>query len=401
MTDGDRAPTPPCSAIPTPTPRRSARTPSSSSASAPRSRPTARSRSPGSWSGRCTSQATATTAGPRRGPGLRRRLRHRPGAHPIFGAAIGRLLEQAWEAMGRPAPFVVTRPAPARAPSPPACLAGCATPGRRSSPRSATAPSSARTPGSPRSGSAWRPPASRPPRRRTAAGRPHETGAVVANEVLDALPVHRVVGRPGGLRERFVGVDGDEVRLGRGRAEHPRRSAAASTAEGVELGDGQVTEVCLALDDWLAGATAHLGRGAVVLVDYADEPAGPALDARDPDGHAPGVRAPRRRRRPAPPRRPPGPDRDRRPRGRPRRRGGRRPRPAGRDDPGGAAGGGRATSPRRGSAGPARTLEDALLLRSALARLLDPRGMGGFRVLVFGRGMPPAAALPALRRIDR
>jgi SAM-dependent MidA family methyltransferase len=50
---------------------------------------------------------------------------------------------------------------------------------------------------------------------------------------------------------------------------------------------------------------------------------------------------------------------------------------------------------------PGATIEDALLLRSALARLLDPRGMGGFRVLVFGRGMPPGAALPALRRIDR
>ena len=35
---------------------------------------------------------------------------------------------------------------------------------------------------------------------------------------------------------------------------------------------------------------------------------------------------------------------------------------------------------------PGATLEDALLLRSALARLLDPRGMGGYRVLAFGRG---------------
>src|SRR6185369_2170172 len=37
---------------------------------------------------------------------------------------------------------------------------------------------------------------------------------------------------------------------------------------------------------------------------------------------------------------------------------------------------------------PGATFEDALLLRSALARLLDPRGMGGYRVLVFGRGLP-------------
>ena len=48
-----------------------------------------------------------------------------------------------------------------------------------------------------------------------------------------------------------------------------------------------------------------------------------------------------------------------------------------------------------------RDLQDALLLRSALARLLDPRGLGGFRVLAFGRGWAPAprcrrsGALPA------
>ena len=37
-----------------------------------------------------------------------------------------------------------------------------------------------------------------------ASGRPIE-GVVLANEVLDALPTHRVVGRDGGLREVFVG----------------------------------------------------------------------------------------------------------------------------------------------------------------------------------------------------
>ena len=50
---------------------------------------------------------------------------------------------------------------------------------------------------------------------------------------------------------------------------------------------------------------------------------------------------------------------------------------------------------------PGVTLQDALDLRSALARLLDPRGMGGFRVLVLGRGMPEAVTLPALERVTR
>ncbi len=48
---------------------------------------------------------------------------------------------------------------------------------------------------------------------------------------------------------------------------------------------------------------------------------------------------------------------------------------------------------------PDATLEDALLLRSALARLLDPRAMGSYRVLVFGRGLPPNVALPSLKRL--
>jgi hypothetical protein len=32
---------------------------------------------------------------------------------------------------------------------------------------------------------------------------------------------------------------------------------------------------------------------------------------------------------------------------------------------------------------------------------MDPRGMGGFRVLVFGRGMPDGAGLPMLERFVR
>jgi SAM-dependent MidA family methyltransferase len=50
---------------------------------------------------------------------------------------------------------------------------------------------------------------------------------------------------------------------------------------------------------------------------------------------------------------------------------------------------------------PGAGLQDALLLRSALARLLDPRGMGGFRVLGLGRGLPPGLRLAGLERLVR
>jgi SAM-dependent MidA family methyltransferase len=50
---------------------------------------------------------------------------------------------------------------------------------------------------------------------------------------------------------------------------------------------------------------------------------------------------------------------------------------------------------------PGATLQDGLDLRSALARLMDPGGIGGFRVLAFGRGLPEATRLPALERVGR
>ena len=60
-----------------------------------------------------------------------------------------------------------------------------------------------------------------------------EAGAVVANEVLDALPVHRVVGRPGGLRELLVD-DRGRRRLRVASRQHPRPPALAArlAAEG-------------------------------------------------------------------------------------------------------------------------------------------------------------------------
>jgi SAM-dependent MidA family methyltransferase len=55
----------------------------------------------------------------------------------------------------------------------------------------------------------------------------------------------------------------------------------------------------------------------------------------------------------------------------------------------------------RSLSGPGASLERALELRSALARLLDPRKLGGYHVLAFARGALDAAALPALARVKR
>ena len=223
---------------------------------------------------------------------------------------------------------------------------------------------------------------------------------MVANEVLDALPVHRVVGRPGGVRELLVGVDAE----GRPAAVEAEPTTPALedrlAAEGVTLADGQVTEVCLAVDGWLADATRHLASGIIVLIDYADEPA--AL-------HGPGRQTGTLR---AFARHAVGAD--------PFRHVGRQDLTATVDLAAVRAAASRAGLEPLGETTAGELLahagddlagtwlrraggdlQDALLLRSALARLLDPRGLGGFRVLAFGRGVGAGTALPALRRAPR
>ncbi len=338
---------------------------------------------------------------PSPGPGPAGDYLTAPEAHPIFGAVIGRLLEQAWEALGRPDPFTITEPGAGTGALAAGLLGGL------------------RDLGSPMLQAVRYRPLEVEPRRlhaleeRLAAdglaahlesdappGAGAETGAVVANEVLDALPVHRVVGRPGGLRELLVAVDDGRFVPIEAPPTTPEL-ARRLTGEGVGLADGQVTEVCLALDGWLADATRHLARGVVTLVDYAEEPS--ALHAPERrDGtlrafarHAVG--------------------------GDPFRHVGRQDLTATVDlaavRSAAATAGlvplGETTQAELLAAvgsGPladafmrrsGATLEDALRLRSALVRLMDTRGMGAFRVLAFGRDLPPGTLLPGLGRVAR
>ncbi len=335
------------------------------------------------------------------GPGRAGDFITAPEAHPIFGAALGRLVTQAWDALERPSPFTITELGAGTGALAAGLLAGL---------RDDAGPMLDAV--------CYRPIEVEPARLPTLRSRlaadgleahladdqlpdqPVEAGAVIANEVLDALPVHRVVGRRGGLRELLVGLDGT------GRFVHLEakpttpRLAERLEAEGVVLDDGQVTEVCLGIDAWLAGAARHLARGILVLIDYADEPA--ALHgASRPTGtlrvfarHAVGadpfrhvgrqditatvdlaaVRAAAARAGLA---------------------------PLGETTAGELLAAAGNDLPSRYLARAGATLQDALTLRSALARLLDPSGLGGFRVLVFGRGLPAGVRLDALRRFAR
>ncbi|HWW77785.1 MAG TPA: SAM-dependent methyltransferase, partial [Pyrinomonadaceae bacterium] len=107
---------------------------------------------------------------------------------------------------------------------------------------------------------------------------------VFSNELLDALPVHRLRLRGGELREEYVGTDsGGAFIFVEGEpstpllAEHFRRA-------GFTLAEGQAAEVNLEAAGWMTRAARLVGRGFVITVDYGDEAAGLYGDPRRLEG---------------------------------------------------------------------------------------------------------------------
>jgi SAM-dependent MidA family methyltransferase len=95
-------------------------------------------------------------------------------------------------------------------------------------------------------------------------------GVVVANEVLDALPVHRLRRVGDRLFELGVGIDGNGGFVDVEIEPSTPALAARLADEGVELADGQVAEISLEIGPWLADAIEPIDRGAVILIDYGD-----------------------------------------------------------------------------------------------------------------------------------
>jgi SAM-dependent MidA family methyltransferase len=93
------------------------------------------------------------------------------------------------------------------------------------------------------------------------------TGAVVANEFLDTLPVHRVVLRDGNLLEHYVTWRDGWFAEEEDAASTPQL-AEHLAADGVTLAEGQLAEICLAAPRWLATAAADLERGLLLVIDY-------------------------------------------------------------------------------------------------------------------------------------
>jgi len=99
-------------------------------------------------------------------------------------------------------------------------------------------------------------------------------GVVLANEVLDAMPVERFVlrSRPGGIDVRALGVgltdDGFEWRETSPTPELMHAVADIVEALPLPLPDGYESEVCLAFQPWIASLAAQLETGVALLIDY-------------------------------------------------------------------------------------------------------------------------------------
>jgi SAM-dependent MidA family methyltransferase len=312
-----------------------------------------------------------------------------PELHPIFGATVGRQLHEAWERLGSPPRFILVEYGAGSGTLAFDILAGLRRDGSGLADALAYLPIEInphrRAELDRRASRAGLPLAG-------ASGAPFDHAAVLANEFLDALPVHVVEMREGRLGEVHVTASDDgrpvEVTLD---VSTPLLAArlAELAQDGIELREGQRAVICLAMDGWATEAAGWFERGLVLVVDYG----GPAAQLLAPRrmagtlmtyrGHAAdgAADAPYRdigdrdltahvetttlRRRLA---------------------------------DAGLAILGETTQARflagagleqllereRGSVG---TLADWLLIRASVVRLLDPRHLGAFRVLAAGRGL--------------
>jgi SAM-dependent MidA family methyltransferase len=191
--------------------------------------------------------------------------------HPIFGRLLVRQFAEMWELLGSPRPFVVAE-----------CGAGV---GRLAghildfSARSFPAFYGAIQYVTVERGEGRRAEHSAQLAAHVAAGRassaaelprPIAAGCIFSNELLDALPVHRVVVEHGTLREIFVGWDGARLTEVSGEPSTPAL-AQYFQEQGIALGEGQQAEVCFEACDWIENAGRSLQRGFVLTIDYGHE----------------------------------------------------------------------------------------------------------------------------------
>jgi len=96
-------------------------------------------------------------------------------------------------------------------------------------------------------------------------------GLVIANEVLDAMPVNRFqIGDAGQVQEVCVAIDGQGFsdRLSESASPALQQAVLALQAEGLATQPGYRSEVNLRLAPWTQALGRMLGRGLLLVIDY-------------------------------------------------------------------------------------------------------------------------------------
>lgn len=193
-----------------------------------------------------------------------------PQVHPAFGVLLAVQLFQLWRLLERPDPFLVIEPgagngllgrdisnAAGHLPEDFGDSLRYVAVDRRPGGRDARDPTFAKIAGDAR----------RLPFRKV-------TGCIISNELLDALPVHRVCMEGASLRELYVDVQSDVADGYEGQLVEVAGDASTPELErrlsdlGVNLSDGQTAEICLQLDGWAASVASSLDTGFVLTIDY-------------------------------------------------------------------------------------------------------------------------------------
>jgi SAM-dependent MidA family methyltransferase len=98
------------------------------------------------------------------------------------------------------------------------------------------------------------------------------TGVILANEVADAFPAHRLVFEAGRFCEAWVVSSEDGFRFENGPVSDEGELAVQQLQDdGVRLVEGGVYDVSPASAAWFEGACRHLARGYALVIDYGYE----------------------------------------------------------------------------------------------------------------------------------
>lgn len=186
-----------------------------------------------------------------------------PETHPIFGHALSRQIAQCWDMLGQPRPFVVREDGAGAGTLAIDILCGLRD--ERRDVLEATRYELSDANGSRVDEALARMTAAGFDAQAARASAEPFTGVLLANELLDAFPVHRLIVRDGALMEIYVGwQDGwfaDDV--------GPLSDVGLTdTLRGLELAEGQRLEVSPSVQAWARGIGQQLQRGYAVLIDY-------------------------------------------------------------------------------------------------------------------------------------